>query len=249
MDSFLERRRSRTLRKTVSHRCLRLGWTEDGPTELGGLVLRPEYRGHAARLGHWLSYARLIFIAARRRRFRSKLLAEYLPVFLKGGRSPFWEFFGRKFTGLSYRSADKLSIDNKEFIVSLFPDAALYTDLFPSRVLSTLGQVGDPTKPAARMLEKMGFRYNNQIEPFDGGPYYEAETDAVPLVRAARRAPWRAGEAGGVAHLLLHAWAGGARALVGPAVRRGGSWTLEAGTAARLELSPGCHVWGARFSP
>ena len=30
--------RSRTLRKTVRHRCLRLGATTDGPTEVGGLV-------------------------------------------------------------------------------------------------------------------------------------------------------------------------------------------------------------------
>ena len=34
------------------------------------------------------------------------------------------------------------------------------------------------------MLEKQGFRYEGDIDPFDGGPYLEALRDEIPLVRA-----------------------------------------------------------------
>jgi arginine N-succinyltransferase len=47
------------------------------------------------------------------------------------------------------------------------------------------------------MLEKQGFRYHDRCDPFDGGPYLEAEVDAIPLVRATRRATLEAGDAGG----------------------------------------------------
>lgn len=249
LNVYTERRRSRTLRRSVDHRCLRLGWTVDGPTELGGLVLQPDYRGHRQKLGHWLSYVRLLFIAARRKRFRPRLLAEYLPIFLDGGESPFWDYFGRKFTGLPYKTADRLSIDNKEFIRALFPHTPLYTDLFPSNVLAYLGRVGDPTKPAARLLEKMGFRYVGQIEPFDGGPYFEADTDRVPLVRRARRAPVDPVlSAGGRPHLLLRDSPFGVRAIVGNAHRRNGRWLVDPKDVGLLELAAGDALWASPFS-
>ncbi len=249
LDSFTEKRTSRTLGKTVEHRCLRLGSTTDGPTEVGGLVLLPSHRGRPEKLGHWLSYVRFLYIAAHRRRFQDNLLVEFLPAFLKNGQSPFWEYFGRKFTGLSYRRADRLSIDNKEFVLSLFPRSTLYQDFFPKEVISHLGRVGDPTRPAARILEKIGFRYLGQIEPFDGGPYYGARTGAVAPVRRARKVRFRgvSGARGGRPHLLLAEQMGRVRALVGPAMVRGRGVLLRPGDARLLEVGPGGLLWATPF--
>jgi len=36
------------------------------------------------------------------------------------------------------------------------------------------------------MLRRIGFEYAHQIDPFDGGPHFIAETDRVTLVRDAR---------------------------------------------------------------
>ncbi len=36
------------------------------------------------------------------------------------------------------------------------------------------------------MLEKLGFRYEDFIDPFDGGPHLEAVTNDIPLVRDTR---------------------------------------------------------------
>jgi arginine N-succinyltransferase len=33
------------------------------------------------------------------------------------------------------------------------------------------------------MLTGQGFRYNHHIDPFDGGPHYEARTEDIPVVR------------------------------------------------------------------
>jgi arginine N-succinyltransferase len=244
LQSFVERRRSRTLGRSVDHRCLKLGWTDRGPTELGGLVLLPSHRGRPEKLGHWLSYVRLLFIAARRRRFRPRLLAEYLPAFAKNGVSPFWEYFGKKFTGLDYRTADRLSIDNKEFIVSLFPSGTLYQDFFPEEVVRYLGQVGNPSLPAAQLLRKAGFAYCSQIEPFDGGPYFEADTDRVPLVRRARRTAWAVNSTPAETRRLVLVDRGGeVRARMAPAALGGGRLRLPPTAAASLDLRPGETVW------
>jgi arginine N-succinyltransferase len=37
------------------------------------------------------------------------------------------------------------------------------------------------------MLSRMGFRYVNRIDPFDGGPHYEARLAEVAPVKAHRR--------------------------------------------------------------
>ena len=38
------------------------------------------------------------------------------------------------------------------------------------------------------MLERLGFRYVHRIDPFDGGPHYEAPLAAITLVKAYRTA-------------------------------------------------------------
>jgi arginine N-succinyltransferase len=244
LRSFVERRRSRTLGRTVAHHCFRLGATSNGPTELGGLVLLPSYRGRPERLGTWLSYVRFLFIAARRRRFQDTLLVEYLPAFAAGGESPFWNYFGRKFTGLSYRTADRLSIDNKEFVLSLFPRGTLYRDFFPEEIVRYLGRVGDATLPAARLLERMGFRFNGDIEPFDGGPYYTAATDRVPLIRRARRGRLRlvSHEARGPIRLFLADHDETVRALAAPS-SSGEPTGLSIETARTLGIARDGVVW------
>ena len=49
-----------------------------------------------------------------------------------------------------------------------------------------LGEVGPNTKGVQRMLERVGFRYVERIDPFDGGPHFEANTSDVTLIRRYR---------------------------------------------------------------
>jgi len=56
-----------------------------------------------------------------------------------------------------------------------------------------IAQVGRDTIPARGMLEKIGFKYHDRIDPFDGGPHMEAITDDIELVRDTRRVEARGG--------------------------------------------------------
>jgi arginine N-succinyltransferase len=178
---------SSTLDRHFKHQVLSIGYHFDGPTEIGGLVVHPEDRGSDEKPGKQLAYVRFLYMAMFRDRFRETVLAELMPPLGREGRSLFWEAFGKRFTDLDYQEADKRSRENKEFIQQLFPPVDVYATLFSPQVQRVLGKVGEETEPVRRLLERIGFRYAHRIDPFDGGPHYEAKLDEVTLVRAYRR--------------------------------------------------------------
>ena len=194
LDVAERERYSSTLDRHFRHVVLSIGFHFDGPTEIGGLVVDPAARGGAEMPGRQLSLVRFLLMAMHPDRFRETVLAELMPPLDRRGRSPFWESFGRRFTGLDYQEADKLSRKGKEFIQQLFPEGEFYATLLPPRVQRQIGTVGRATEPARRTLESLGFRFVNRIDPFDGGPHHEARLAEIPLVRAHRRLPVAAGE-------------------------------------------------------
>jgi arginine N-succinyltransferase len=185
-DVLEEERYSETLDRHFVHRVLRIGYNYKGLTEIGGLVVLPEFRRHPGRLGRLLMSVRFLYIARHRGAFRDEVLSELMPPLEPDGTSVLWESLGRKFTGLTYQEADRLSQDNKEFIRSLFPQDPLYASLLPAHVQQLIGEVGPETKAVEKMLREVGFSYAHRIDPFDGGPHFHAKTDDITLVRATR---------------------------------------------------------------
>lgn len=180
-----DERYSVTLDRYFVHQTLRIGYNYNGPTEIGGLIVLPEYRSNASSLGKALAYVRFLFIRMHRALFRDQVLSELLPPLADDGTSQLWEALGRHFTGLSYQEADRISKDNKEFIHALFPAVPIYTALLPVEVRTVIGQVGQQTRGVEKMLRRIGFHYANQIDPFDGGPHFVATTDDIAIVRDA----------------------------------------------------------------
>lgn len=178
---------SETIHGGIIHKVLRLKFEDDGPTEIGGLVVNPNFRNHKAKLGRQLSFSRFLFIKMKRRWFKDRILSELMPPLTENGESLLWESVGRKFTNLSYPEADVLSRSNKEFVTSLFPRGDIYTCLLPGEVRDAIGKVGEETEPVKHMLERIGFRWREHIDPFDGGPHYWAETDKITLVQATKK--------------------------------------------------------------
>jgi arginine N-succinyltransferase len=186
-DVIEEERYSETLDRHFRHKVLRMGYNYDGLTELGGLVLLPEFRGHPDRLGKTLVFVRFLYIALFRQRFRDQMVSELMPPLEPDGTSLLWEALGRHFTGLSYQEADRLSRENKEFIRALFPQDPIYATLLPPAAQERIGQVGPHTKAVEKMLTGAGFRYAQRIDPFDGGPHFHARTDEVLPIQRVRR--------------------------------------------------------------
>jgi arginine N-succinyltransferase len=161
---------------------LRIGYSYAGPTEIGGLVLMPEYRLSSERLGTMISYVRFLYLALHRPLFREVVLAELLPPLEPDGTSHLWEAVGRHFTGMSYAEADKLSKKNKEFVKALFPDGVIYASVLPPDAQAVIGKVGASTRGVEKLLRRIGFRYANRVDPFDGGPHFTARMDEISLV-------------------------------------------------------------------
>jgi arginine N-succinyltransferase len=245
-----EERYSYTLDRHFVHQVLRIGYNYDGPTEIGGLILLPEYRRNPEALGKALSYVRFLFIRMHRPVFRNRVLSELLPPLETDGTSKLWESLGRHFTGLSYQEADLLSKDNKEFIAALFPDDPIHTELLPEDVRAQIGVVGPETKGVEKMLRRIGFEYAEQIDPFDGGPHFMADTDDITIVKDSREAKLvRVEDADGERPWAILAVERGGqrpsfRATGGRVIpMEDGSVGVTEETRRRLGVEPGENVW------
>ncbi len=250
-DVIEEERYSETLDRHFSHRLLRIGYNYKGLTEIGGLVVRPEYRGHAQQLGRLLSFVRFLYMGLHRELFCDEVVSELMPPLEPDGTSLLWEALGRRFTGLTYQEADALSRQNKEFIRALFPQDPLYATLLPANVQALIGEVGPETKGVERMLRAIGFEYAHRIDPFDGGPHFHARTDSISLVRAAQRVRVVIADtvAGAGAQPMLVAREGTSAPFLraarveapplAPSGPSGATLSLDAGAASALGLGPG----------
>ena len=182
VDVSEEERYSATLDKHFRHVVLKIGYSFNGPTEIGGLIVAPGYRKKPERLGLLISYVRFLYIKMHRELFKDELLAELLPPLEPDGTSHLWNALGRKFTEMTYADADRLSKKNKEFIKGLFPEGAVYATLLPQDAQDVIGKVGAQTRGVEKMLRRIGFQYAYRVDPFDGGPHFTAPTDEVKLV-------------------------------------------------------------------
>jgi len=187
VDVLDEERYSATLDKHFKHTVLKIGYSYNGPTEIGGLILLPDYRRVPEKLGLLLSYVRFLWIRMHREAFRDEVLAELLPPLEPDGTSHLWDAVGRRFTDMTYAEADRLSKKNKEFIKGLFPEGAIYATLLPDKAQDVIGKVGAQTRGVEKMLRRIGFRYAERVDPFDGGPHFTAPTDEISLVQRATK--------------------------------------------------------------
>ncbi len=178
---------SEDLQQGTSHTIATLVLDESGPTEIGGLILGPTYRGHPDKLGKQISLIRFHYLGLQRKHFADRVLAEMMAPITPEGGNTLWEYLGRRFINLPYTEADKFCQRSREFMTSLLPREPIYLSLLPPEARKLVGQVGPDTVPARKMLEDLGFRYTNRIDPFDGGPHLEVLTDHIPLVKNTTR--------------------------------------------------------------
>lgn len=241
-----EERYSQSLDKHFVHRVLSIGYSYDGPTEIGGLVMNPAYRRVSDKLGLQISYVRFLFIAMHRALFQDELLAELLPPLEPDGTSHLWEAVGRRFTDMTYRDADRLSKRNKEFIRGLFPEGDIYASLLSDEAQGVIGEVGPQTKGVEKMLRRIGFRYVQRIDPFDGGPHFTAPADEVTLVQRTHPAKVALGTPRSPRRALLAVTLSSApwlRAIAAPLQEGPDGVVVDPSVAGHLGLSSGDEVW------
>ncbi|MFT2111245.1 arginine N-succinyltransferase [Marinomonas sp. 2405UD68-3] len=156
-----------------------------GFSELCTLFLDEGYRH--SKNGQLLSKCRFMFLAQFPERFTEKIFAEMRGVCDENGRSPLWESLGRHFFSIDFKKADEMtSLGGKQFIAELMPNNPVYVSLLSDEAKNVLGKVHKKTAPARRLLEQEGFRFENYVDIFDGGPTIEARVQDIRAVRSSR---------------------------------------------------------------
>lgn len=160
---------------------LHLKLDHDGPSEIGSLYLSPEARGQG--MGSLLSLSRFLFISRYPERFGDEIIAELRGVSDEQSRSPFWDAVGRYFFGCDYMSADQHSAKaDKSFLKDLMPRHPIYVQLLTQSAQEVIGQVHTNTRPALAMLRQQGFEFMQEVDIFDAGPAYKAQTASIHAV-------------------------------------------------------------------
>lgn len=220
-----------------------------GATEIATLYLTPAYRKDGN--GRLLSRSRFLYMGEFPSRFSHLVMAEMRGVHDAEGHSVFWESLGQHFIGMDFSKADYLSsLGRHQFIADLMPAFPIYIRLLPEAAQEVIGLAHEDTRPALRLLEREGFRFEGCVDVFDAGPTIHAPLDQIRTVRESRHA--LVGDVvealEGHGYLIAAARAERFRACRG-ALRQcdDGSVRIAREVAEALELAQGDPVRYARF--
>ncbi|MEM9169215.1 MAG: arginine N-succinyltransferase [Pseudomonadota bacterium] len=179
---------SRQVNKRIKRRLLVLTHDFTGAAEVGSLFLSPDARGGG--YGKFLARTRYLFIAQRPDIIADPVCAELRGWRAPGGAQPFWEALGRRFFEMEFEEADVHNAANgNQFIAELMPRYPIYVSLLPEDARACIGRPHDGAAPAYNMLMAEGFRFNDYIDIFDGGPLVDAKQNEIRTIRESMTAP------------------------------------------------------------
>lgn len=177
--------RSRDLAKTVTCKVLNLVNDFEGYAEVGGLFVDRSLRG--VRAGRLIARSRYLFIAEHRHWFGECIVAELRGQQAEDGSSPFWEAVGRRFYDMDFAEADREnSLHGNQFIADLGPKHPIYVNLLPEEAQACIGEPHADGRQAYDLLTEEGFRDEDYVDIFDGGPTIYAQIDELKAVRDAQ---------------------------------------------------------------
>jgi arginine N-succinyltransferase len=152
-----------------------------GKSRLAGYYIDPSLRGDAA--AHLMSRARMMYIAANRKRFTPEVFSLLLGVTDENGVSPFWEAVGRKFFGRDFADIEIESGGrSRTFIAEVMPTYPVYVPLLPEAAQRVLGEPDSKSWLAYEIHQEEGFETDRFIDIFDAGPVLTAQVDRSACV-------------------------------------------------------------------
>ncbi len=216
-----------------------------------------------------LSRGRLAFIAGQAERFSDRIAAENPGLADDTGRCPFWDAVGRRFFGMGYPEAERLTggFSPKGWIAELMPQGPVYVPLLPEEAQWSLGQLHPVGELPFGMLLDEGLDGETYLNLFDGGPTAEGRVATLKTVRRRRAVPAApapevppvspaAGEGlprGGADDrawcLVDNGRRDGFAALLLPAPAAGMPLCLGAADIGTLNWQPGQTLWAALLDP
>ncbi|BDC38710.1 arginine/ornithine succinyltransferase subunit alpha [Paraburkholderia terrae] len=153
-----------------------------GKSRLAGFYIDPAMRGDAA--AHLMSRARMMYIAANRKRFTSEVFSLLLGVTDDTGVSPFWEAVGRKFFGRNFADIEVQSGGRSStFIAEVMPSYPIYVPLLPEAAQRVLGEPDEKALLAYDIHMEEGFETDRYVDIFDAGPVLTAQIERSACVK------------------------------------------------------------------
>lgn len=166
LKSLINESKVLNVKKEIKY--LQLKEIHNGPTEIGSLLVAPDYRRSSN--GRLLSLGRFLFMSLYPQCFEATVLAEMRGIVNEAGESAFWEALGRHFFDVDYTKADYMVMKDKTFIADLMPRHPIYIALLPLDAQQALNKPHPLTEPALKLLEQEGFSPTGEIDIFEGGP-------------------------------------------------------------------------------
>lgn len=158
-----------------------------GASEIGSLFLLPDYR-HGG-IGKFLSRCRYLLMAEFPRLFSDIVISEIRGVQDENGDSPFYRNLAENFFQMNFRKADFVNATKGgQFISDLMPKYPIYVSLLDKRAQAVIGVPLEASKPAMKLLEEDGFRYQGYVDVFDAGPTMQAERGQIRTIRKSKHA-------------------------------------------------------------
>lgn len=124
-----------------------------------------------------------------RARFADRTIAELRGVVDDAGEAPFWDGIAARFFGMGFAAADAFNAEHGTHVLAgLMPTTPVLLAMLPETARAVLGVPHPSGRPALRLLEREGFRHDDYVDLFDGGPTVTAATDDIATIRRSRRA-------------------------------------------------------------
>src|SRR6201996_5442023 len=162
---------SRELKVNRKIHALTMSHELTGKSRLAGFYVDPAIRDAAETAAHLLSRARMMYVAANRKRFSEDVFSLMLGVTDDAGVSPFWEAVGRKFFGRDFEQVELESGGrSRTFIAEVMPSYPLYVPLLPAQAQRVLGEPDEGALLAYDIHLEEGFEPDRFVDIFDAGP-------------------------------------------------------------------------------
>lgn len=175
---------------------LRLCVETSGWSTIGGLVLDRGYRMLPQKLGKQISLIRFAYMGMFPERFNRRVLSEVMPIVAPDGSSPFWEALGKRFTGMEYSEAFQLCRGkDRGFIEAFFPKGDVCSPISDPAICLGPERMAGFGREEKHILEKVGLRFLNQLDPMDGALHYGAELSDIAIIE---RGAFRRAQRGGI---------------------------------------------------
>ena len=154
-----------------------------GMSRLAGFYIDRASIGAGDAQAHLLARARMMYIAANRRRFTPEVFSLLLGVTDEAGTSPFWEAVGRRFFGRDFAQIEIASGGrSRTFIAEVMPTYPLYVPLLPEQAQRVIGEPNAKALLSYDIHLEEGFEPDRFVDIFDAGPVLTAQIDRSACV-------------------------------------------------------------------